>query len=297
MNPLTPAERRALRAKAHHLQPVVIIGQHGASPAVLHEIDQALLKHVLIKVRVFSDDRTEREELLQRICAEMECTAVQHLGKVLVLWRENPEEPKPAPARREPKAATKSGAKRPKPPKTGPRAPLDPVRERRRGLDANDSGKGRRGAARHAPATEGFAAPVRRAQTTGMAGEGKAGVTRYRGGEIVPSRPRSGAAPSGSSSAARPPRGAAGTSRQKIRALGAGNARFGDATDARNGNAPAPAARRKSTYTPKTTPKSYSAKPNPREAWAKRPATGAAETGRQWHTPAAQGVTRGRTTR
>src|SRR5664279_396146 len=195
MNPLTPAERRALRAKAHHLQPVVIIGQHGASPAVVHEIDLALLTHELIKVRVFSDDRAEREALLQKLCIDLECAAVQHLGKVLVLWRENPKEAKPAPARREPKAATKSGAKRPKPPRTGPRAPLDPVRERRRGTgtDAAESGKGRRGAARNVPAADGFRTPVRRARTTGTAGEGAAGATRYRGGEIVPSRPRSAA--------------------------------------------------------------------------------------------------------
>ena len=91
MNPLTPAERRALRAKAHHLQPVVTIGQHGLTPAVLHEIDLALLKHELIKVRVFSDEREQRETMLRQVCADMECAAVQHLGKVLVLWRPNPE--------------------------------------------------------------------------------------------------------------------------------------------------------------------------------------------------------------
>ena len=61
MKPLNPAERRALRAKAHHLEPVVIVGQHGLTPAVLHEIDLALAKHELVKVRVFSDARDERE--------------------------------------------------------------------------------------------------------------------------------------------------------------------------------------------------------------------------------------------
>jgi RNA-binding protein len=276
MNPLTPAQRRALRAKAHHLQPVVIVGQHGLSPAVLNEVDLALEKHELIKVRVFSDDRTERERLLAKLCAEMECAAVQHLGKVFVLWREGPEEPKPAPQRREPKAATKSGAKRPKPPRTGPRAPIDPVRERRRGTgsDAADSGKGRRGAARHAPAGEGVAPAPRRPRGSEAPGAGSAGPTRYRGGEVVPSRPRT-REPVPEAGGARPPRGAAGSSRQKIRALGAGNARVADAPGPRGGNAPGESARRKSTYTPKTTPKSFSAKPNPREAWAKRPAAGA----------------------
>ena len=57
MKPLSPAERRALRAQAHHLDPVVLVGQHGLTPAVLHEIDLALLKHELVKVRIATDDR------------------------------------------------------------------------------------------------------------------------------------------------------------------------------------------------------------------------------------------------
>ena len=57
MTPLTPTQRRELRAKAHHLHPVVIVGQHGLTAAVLHEIDVNLLAHELIKVRVFSEER------------------------------------------------------------------------------------------------------------------------------------------------------------------------------------------------------------------------------------------------
>ena len=132
MNPLTPAERRALRAKAHHLQPVVAIGQHGLTPPVLQEINLALTKHELIKVRVFSDERDQREAMLAQVCADMDCAAVQHLGKVLVVWRPNPELHKPA-AARPVRAAAKPGAKRPKAARTGPRTPVDPVRERRRG--------------------------------------------------------------------------------------------------------------------------------------------------------------------
>src|SRR4029077_7519200 len=100
-------------------------------------IELALLKHELLKIRVFSDARADREALLAKICAEMECAAVQHLGKVLVVWRPNPEAKKPAPPRREAKAGALSGPKRPKAPKTGPRTPVDPVRERRRGAHAD----------------------------------------------------------------------------------------------------------------------------------------------------------------
>jgi RNA-binding protein len=205
MKTLTPTERRTLRAKAHHLDPVVTIGQHGLTPAVLHELDLALTKHELVKIRVFSDAREAREATLAQIVEAMDCAPVQHLGKVLVVWRENPElrnkavEPKPeAKARKRP--GKLKGVK-----KTGPRTPLDPVRERRRVArtdpEAAPTGKGRRGAARHEVPQGGF--------------------------EI----------PSG------PPRDA-------------------------------DTARRKSTYTPKTKPKSFSAKPNPRSAWAKSPPAG-----------------------
>ena len=87
METLAPAKRRALRAKAHHLHPVVSIGHHGLTPAVLHELDVNLLAHELIKVRVFSDLRDERDAMLQRICAALGAAPVQHIGKLLVLWR------------------------------------------------------------------------------------------------------------------------------------------------------------------------------------------------------------------
>jgi RNA-binding protein len=98
---LPPGERRALRAKAHHLQPVVTIGQHGLTAAVLREIDVNLRAHELIKVRVFSDGRDQREALLVRICAELDAAPVQHIGRLLVLWRTAPEEPaaRPTPRR------------------------------------------------------------------------------------------------------------------------------------------------------------------------------------------------------
>ncbi len=89
---LSPAARRALRARAHPLHPVVMIGQQGLTPAVAHEIDLALTAHELIKVRVLGEGRDARESLLARICAELGCAPVQHLGRLLVLWRPRPEE-------------------------------------------------------------------------------------------------------------------------------------------------------------------------------------------------------------
>ena len=101
MLPLTPAERRALRARAHHLHPVIMIGEAGLTPAVLKEIDNALKSHELIKIRVPGKDRSAREALIVEICAALDASPVQHIGKILVIFRLRPEpvEPKPVPRR------------------------------------------------------------------------------------------------------------------------------------------------------------------------------------------------------
>ncbi|MBI3141153.1 MAG: YhbY family RNA-binding protein [Rhodocyclales bacterium] len=95
---LTPAQRRALRARAHSLHPVVSISQHGLSEAVQAEIDRSLKAHELIKVRVYGAERDDRESLLAEICDRLQAAPVQHIGNILVVFRENPAEPKPAPA-------------------------------------------------------------------------------------------------------------------------------------------------------------------------------------------------------
>ena len=111
MRTLTPAERRAFRAKAHALHPVVAIGQHGLTPAVLHEIDVNLLAHQLIKIRVFSDDREARDALLTEICDALDAAPVQHLGKILTIWRPAPP-PEPEPVVQAPKRRARAGTVR-----------------------------------------------------------------------------------------------------------------------------------------------------------------------------------------
>ena len=88
---LSPTRRRELKARAHALDPVVLIGGAGLSPAVLAEIDRGLKSHELIKVRVPGADRTKREVIFAEICSRSGAQPVQHIGKVLVLFRENPE--------------------------------------------------------------------------------------------------------------------------------------------------------------------------------------------------------------
>lgn len=88
---LTPAERSALRSEAHALNPVVIVGEAGLTPSVMKEIDASLNAHGLIKVRVFGDDREARIEMYETICEELDAAPIQHIGKLLVLYRPQKE--------------------------------------------------------------------------------------------------------------------------------------------------------------------------------------------------------------
>ncbi|MCG6874870.1 MAG: YhbY family RNA-binding protein [Betaproteobacteria bacterium] len=111
---LTPAQRQTLRGRAHTLDPVVLIGAAGLSPAVLAEIHRALDSHELIKIRVLGDDRQARDRLLIEICGATGASPVQHIGKVIVIFRERPEES----LREEPPRAAKP-AKRTAPRRSG----------------------------------------------------------------------------------------------------------------------------------------------------------------------------------
>jgi len=89
---LTPAQRSALRSEAHALNPVVIIGEAGLTPAVMKEIDANLNSHGLIKVRVFGDAREARIEMYEKICATLEAVPIQHIGKLLIIYRPQKQE-------------------------------------------------------------------------------------------------------------------------------------------------------------------------------------------------------------
>lgn len=95
MPKLTPAERSALRAEAHALSPVVIVGEAGLTPGVVKEIDASLDAHGLIKIRVFGDDREARVAIYDTICSELDAAPVQHIGKLLVVFRPKKDAPKP----------------------------------------------------------------------------------------------------------------------------------------------------------------------------------------------------------
>ena len=87
---LSPAQRKEKRADAHHLDPVVMIGSDGLTPAVQRETDAALNAHGLIKVRVLSDERVTREDIFAALTDALNAAPIQHIGKLLVLWRPVP---------------------------------------------------------------------------------------------------------------------------------------------------------------------------------------------------------------
>jgi putative YhbY family RNA-binding protein len=93
---LSGSVRRALKARAHALEPVVIIGDAGLTPPVLREIDRSLTAHELIKIRVAGDDRDARSDILHQVCRQLGASAVQQIGKILVVFRPAPDrKPKP----------------------------------------------------------------------------------------------------------------------------------------------------------------------------------------------------------
>jgi RNA-binding protein len=99
---LSIQDRKVHRADAHHLDPVVMIGNDGLTPAVKKEIDAALKAHGLIKVRVQGDDRLERERIYGEIADELRAAQIQHIGKLLVFWRPKPKKEREADEDRKP---------------------------------------------------------------------------------------------------------------------------------------------------------------------------------------------------
>ena len=84
---LSVSQRLELKGRAHALKPIVIIGNAGLTAAVLDEIERSLKSHDLLKIRVMNDDREARAGMLQEICETLKAGPVQHIGKMLVVYR------------------------------------------------------------------------------------------------------------------------------------------------------------------------------------------------------------------
>ena len=83
--------RKRLRQIAHHLDPIVSVGEHGLSDALVAEANRALADHELIKVKVQSPDRTERADISATLASRCEALVIQKIGKMVILFRANPD--------------------------------------------------------------------------------------------------------------------------------------------------------------------------------------------------------------
>ena len=91
--PLTDSQKKHLRRLGHDLNPVVLTGSAGLTPAVMAEIEGALAHHELIKVKVRAGERADRDAMIARICAETGAELIQRVGHVALLYRPDPESP------------------------------------------------------------------------------------------------------------------------------------------------------------------------------------------------------------
>ena len=122
---LSPDQRRALKARAHHLEPTAMIGDAGLTEAVLKEIGKTLTAHELIKIKVHQGERELRDALLTDICEKLDAAPVQHIGKILVVYKPSPETKLSASVKpvSKPKAAKPDVARRPATPGSRPGTP------------------------------------------------------------------------------------------------------------------------------------------------------------------------------
>ncbi len=85
--PLTTKEKQALKAKAHHLKPIVIIGGKGLTDTVMAEIDRALYDHELIKIKIHGQEKDVRKAVCADICQELNAELLQLIGNTGILFR------------------------------------------------------------------------------------------------------------------------------------------------------------------------------------------------------------------
>jgi RNA-binding protein len=90
---LSNNQKKYLRSLAHDLKPMVMVGQHGLSEAVLAELQSAMSIHELLKIKVRAENREEKQQIIEKIVAFSEAAIVQVIGGVLVIYRPFDEDP------------------------------------------------------------------------------------------------------------------------------------------------------------------------------------------------------------
>ena len=92
--PLTRPQIKHLVTLAHHLKPVIMVGQNGVTENLLNELTIALDHHELVKIKIAGEDRDSRNEMIKQLCENSAAEKVQAIGKTLTLFRRNPKKPK-----------------------------------------------------------------------------------------------------------------------------------------------------------------------------------------------------------
>jgi RNA-binding protein len=90
---LTNNQKKYLRSLSHDLKPVVMVGQHGLSEAVLAELQSSMVIHELLKIKVRAESREEKQQIIDKIVASSAAEVVQVIGGVLVIYKPFDEEP------------------------------------------------------------------------------------------------------------------------------------------------------------------------------------------------------------
>lgn len=93
MNKLTNNQKKFLRSMGHTLKPVVMVGQHGLTESVLTELQSTMSKHELLKIKIRSQDRDEKQQMIEQIIKFSQAHLVQVIGNVVVIYRPFDEEP------------------------------------------------------------------------------------------------------------------------------------------------------------------------------------------------------------
>lgn len=83
------ASRKALKAQAHHLKPVIMLGNKGLTTAVIDETNLALLTHELIKVKINGSDKAGRQLISTELCESLQASLVQLIGNTAIIYRKN----------------------------------------------------------------------------------------------------------------------------------------------------------------------------------------------------------------
>jgi len=87
-------QKKYLRGLAHGMSPLVHVGQRGLGPSVVKQIDAGLSDHELIKIKLSAEAPLDRKQVAVQIEQELGCTVAGAIGRVLILYRRNPDNPR-----------------------------------------------------------------------------------------------------------------------------------------------------------------------------------------------------------